>query len=493
MIPSASLKRPRTILRGLFIILLVLPAAIAAGPACGEDSSDGSLLTRPLLAAISFYQRVISPQQGDVCAFQPTCSRFAQQALRKYGLIQGGLMTSDRLQRCHSCSGGGYRLTTTGRACDPIDDHALWGRPANDHIHPAHIDTSSQSGHSFPAGKTPAAAPGTPRPPRRSPFLAAALSSAIPGAGKVYAGRPADGLYSLLVTGSSTWVAVSYGRDEHWGRAGLFGAMGLFFYLGNIYGSAVEAQRCDRIRRESLPADEDTLGFESHYRIGLNHLRSQRWAPAREELDRAAAAAPTISLNRRVRLRLGQSYVSEGLPERGEIVLRNLLIRTRDHGMEGSSAEAQYWLGVSVLQQGQWVEAAGWFRSVRQSYPADVLSSGAGQLELAARQGYRLPRRSPGLARTMSLFLPGSGQAYAGRPWNGLLSLLLNATAGYLTVDAFRDDRHLDGSLLLTLVWSRFYLGGLHNAGRYAEQSNRQRIEKHLRPYRALIEPDYSR
>ena len=92
----------------------------------------------------------------------------------------------------------------------------------------------------------------------------------------------------------------------------------------------------------------------------------------------------------------------------------------------------------------------------------------------------------------MSLFLPGSGQVYAGRPWNGLLSLVLNATAGYLTVDAFREDRHLDGTLLFTLVWSRFYFGGLDNAGRYAVAFNRKKIEEHLQPYRPLMQPDYS-
>jgi len=489
MIPPASPKRPRNLLRGLFIILPVLSVflpcsvlgretgrtagyktvcAAVHGDSSAEDSAGsetgGSLLTRPLLAAISLYQKVISPQQGDVCAFQPTCSQFAREALRTHGLVQGGLMTSDRLQRCHSCAGEGYRLTETNRASDPIDDHVLWG----------------WTGHARTGG--------------RSPLLAAVLSSAIPGAGKVYAGRPADGLYSLLVTGSSAWVAVSYGQDERWTRAGLFGAMSLFFYLGNIYGSAVEAR---------------------HY----------GWA--RKESDDLVKSAPPIPPDPRARLRLGQSYLSEGRVERGEHLLRDLLTHSQDQGAEKINAATRYWLGVSTLQQGRWVEASGWFRGLLRGIPEGKTASGdratgrlgpgdlppttlqletaagdlaggdltlaARQLELAARRGYHLPRRSPDLARAMSLFLPGSGQAYAGRLWNGLLSLAFNAAAGYLTVDAFRDDRHLDGTLLLTLVWSRFYLGGLHNAGRYAEEYNRKRINEHLAPYRPLMEPDYSR
>jgi putative membrane protein insertion efficiency factor len=439
-------------------------------PSAGHtaDSTAGKtaspLLTRPLLAAISLYQKVISPQQGEVCAFQPSCSHFARQALRTHGLIQGGLMTSDRLQRCHSCAGGHYRLTGTYRARDPIGDHVLWGKPCADHIHPA------QTGSASPAE------PGKPHPPRRSPLLAAALSSAIPGAGKVYAGRPADGLYSLLVTGSSALVAVSYGRDEKWTRAGLFGAAGLFLYLGNIYGSAVEARYYGR---------------------------------AGEEGDDLFKGPPVLPADPRARLRLGRSHLSDGRVARGELILRDLLRHSQAQGAREIETATRYWLGVGSLRQGHWVEAAGWFRAVSPGHPESEGSPGAGgleeaardlaggdptlaarQLEQAALQGYRLDRRSPGLARTMSLFLPGSGQAYAGRPWNGLISLVFNAAAGYLTIDAFGDDRRLDGTLLLGLIWSRFYLGGLHNAGRYAEEYNRKRIEEHLRPYRPLLEPD---
>ncbi|MEO0075576.1 MAG: membrane protein insertion efficiency factor YidD, partial [candidate division WOR-3 bacterium] len=49
-----------------------------------------------------FYKRIISPLQGQqICNFSPTCSEFARQSIRKYGLVLGTLMTSDRLQRCN--------------------------------------------------------------------------------------------------------------------------------------------------------------------------------------------------------------------------------------------------------------------------------------------------------------------------------------------------------------------------------------------------------
>ena len=42
-----------------------------------------------LLAAIWVYQRTVSPLIGPVCRFQPSCSRYMAESLRKYGLVRG--------------------------------------------------------------------------------------------------------------------------------------------------------------------------------------------------------------------------------------------------------------------------------------------------------------------------------------------------------------------------------------------------------------------
>ena len=51
--------------------------------------------------AISAYRYFLSDQQGDVCAFVPSCSHYAQQALDSCGLVLGAVMAADRLQRCN--------------------------------------------------------------------------------------------------------------------------------------------------------------------------------------------------------------------------------------------------------------------------------------------------------------------------------------------------------------------------------------------------------
>lgn len=44
---------------------------------------------------------------GGVCRFTPTCSRYAQEALRRHGLVRGGWMAIKRICRCHPWHPGG--------------------------------------------------------------------------------------------------------------------------------------------------------------------------------------------------------------------------------------------------------------------------------------------------------------------------------------------------------------------------------------------------
>jgi putative membrane protein insertion efficiency factor len=78
------------------------------------------------LFMIRTYQIIISPQQGQVCNFSPSCSSYGYEAIKKYGPLSGILMTSDRLQRCHYCAYGEYHLSPGDKFYDPVQNHCLW-------------------------------------------------------------------------------------------------------------------------------------------------------------------------------------------------------------------------------------------------------------------------------------------------------------------------------------------------------------------------------
>lgn len=81
--------------------------------------------------------------------------------------------------------------------------------------------------------------------PTRSPFLAGALSTILPGLGRLYTGfRIGDAITSLITVGITGWQAYDgFRRDGLSSVKGwTLGTLGSIFYVGNIYGSVVAAR-----------------------------------------------------------------------------------------------------------------------------------------------------------------------------------------------------------------------------------------------------------
>jgi putative membrane protein insertion efficiency factor len=67
-----------------------------------------SIAVRIVQAPIVFYQRVISPALPRRCRFEPTCSSYAVQALRQFGILRGLVLATWRILRCNPFNHGGY-------------------------------------------------------------------------------------------------------------------------------------------------------------------------------------------------------------------------------------------------------------------------------------------------------------------------------------------------------------------------------------------------
>jgi uncharacterized protein len=75
-------------------------SAIASWPA--------RAITAILIAVIWMYQVTLSPLLGQACRFEPTCSRYMVESLRKYGPAKGLVRGLRRISRCHPWNPGGY-------------------------------------------------------------------------------------------------------------------------------------------------------------------------------------------------------------------------------------------------------------------------------------------------------------------------------------------------------------------------------------------------
>jgi putative membrane protein insertion efficiency factor len=70
-----------------------------------------------LIAPVRFYQRFVSPALPRRCKYHPTCSEYAVQAIRSYGVLRGLVLAAWRLMRCNPWSHGGV---------DPVEAQTIF-------------------------------------------------------------------------------------------------------------------------------------------------------------------------------------------------------------------------------------------------------------------------------------------------------------------------------------------------------------------------------
>jgi putative membrane protein insertion efficiency factor len=80
---------------------------------------------RLALLPVHAYRRLISPLLPRRCKYEPTCSRYAIEAVQEHGVLRGTVLAAWRLVRCNPWSHGGY---------DPVSAQRLFpGSAARPH------------------------------------------------------------------------------------------------------------------------------------------------------------------------------------------------------------------------------------------------------------------------------------------------------------------------------------------------------------------------
>jgi putative component of membrane protein insertase Oxa1/YidC/SpoIIIJ protein YidD/TM2 domain-containing membrane protein YozV len=269
-------------------------------------------------------------------------------------------------------------------------------------------------------------------------LLAGGLSLLVPGGGQLYRGHGGDALSFLLLSGCFDVAGAYYlqRNNRNWGVGYLL--LGGLFQAGSVYGALFDGS----FEKKNLPPCESSQELENQELMNL---------------EKAAGSGNPLD-----RLRLGDYFF---LRKEYPAALEEY------RELPGESATRMAWC---LIEMGNYREAA----PLLAGYSEEVLSLD------------KVPRKSEETARTMSIFLPGSGQAYAGRWGSGFNAALLNL--GFFGLTAYTVSQRDPIGLLLTLGFgSRFYSGNIENASRFTRESNYDAKEKQLQALRnkAMFEP----
>ena len=66
------------------------------------------VLSAVLIGGVWFYRLILRPVLPSVCRFEPSCSEYFLQAVRKYGPVRGACKGVGRICRCNPWNPGGY-------------------------------------------------------------------------------------------------------------------------------------------------------------------------------------------------------------------------------------------------------------------------------------------------------------------------------------------------------------------------------------------------
>ena len=89
--------KPQLWLAAILLVLLLFVADALRPP-------QNQLSVRLFAASVAAYHQMLHPITGRFirCRYSPTCSRYAVEAVRKYGILKGGWMSVRRIASCRS-------------------------------------------------------------------------------------------------------------------------------------------------------------------------------------------------------------------------------------------------------------------------------------------------------------------------------------------------------------------------------------------------------
>ena len=209
----------------------------------------------------------------------------------------------------------------------------------------------------------------------------------------------------------------------------------------------------------------DNYSYESNLLIGLSYKEAAKFSEAIQHFTIAELNSSTEAEVYESRLEIIKVNILRRTTQRALALLDSL---ENDVRFNKNSEEINYWRGWAYIFSDDWERAALTFSEIQKAHHLALICDSVDN-----------DLYNPELAKYLSI-VPGAGQFYTGEYISGLISIGWNVLWGYLTINAFMEDRVFDGLMIGTLLWWRFYSGNIQNAEKFALEKNLEKTNSAL-------------
>lgn len=208
-----------------------------------------------------------------------------------------------------------------------------------------------------------------------------------------------------------------------------------------------------------------------HFRIGQCYKYQAMWNQAVAYTEKAIENTQDPSMRDQRKMELALIHLAAGNPS----VAKFILLKLKLFGSPAiSKKKIAFFIGVSAVYGFEWEEAESAFSEYVQASNTDPDRKWK-TIDSLITQAKKTRYRSPRFAKTLSTFIPGTGQIYAGKPIDGLNSLLIHG--GVIFALAYKmtaaDIFHFLVNSILIL--KDYYRGNRLNAEKHAKEYNQKK------------------
>jgi len=163
-------------------------------------------------------------------------------------------------------------------------------------------------------------------------------------------------------------------------------------------------------------------------------------------------------LSQGAQLLLAKLYINQVDYFRAKIELNDLLLF---NDTKTDKSEVYKILGYIALYERETEEALNYFKLAQDSF-----------LIAKTHMIIKSPNKNLVISQVMSSIIPGSGEIYCGKYGWGILSLIVNSASIFSAIYSYKNKQYVDASLILSLLFTRFYNGSRNNARDFAQEFN---------------------